>query len=276
MLSCGFLCNSQLTLVQQQMALCSCSPRRRPPPVVHRIPNKSSYTIRLDRPYNQNRPAKLPAYPAPSPIYPCPPSPLQQQVLPLPAPPALPNPELSNPWTDARDELHVELCNPIGIHPFLDWDITNFPSASILHRAPGIDTIPHFHHSATSPGCTTVQIHYTHPTFSPILARLGPISVYPVGNAADIKVEDIMNAIYYHFQSPITAPEWQAVSWQEREQISTSYRARIKKSFNLSKFDASRGPLRIDALKGCTRFAGLQTTSFLNHSGEMYMKLVPL
>jgi len=57
---------------------------------------------------------------------------------------------------------------------------------------------------ANTPECTTVKIYYAHPTFSPLLLKLDPISVYPVGSAMDIKVGDIMNAIYIYFQQPIT------------------------------------------------------------------------
>lgn len=118
-----------------------------------------------------------------------------------------------------------------------------------------------------------MKVHYDHPTFSHVLTKLGPITVYPIGNANDIKVEDIMDAVYLHFRQPISMYEWRDFTPQEQEYILAAYRSRIRRSGSLP--DERRGVLRVDVLRGCTRFAGLETMSFLNGSAQIRMKLAP-
>jgi hypothetical protein len=255
--------------------------RRQPIPVVRRRPDHLPYTVRIGR---LRVPHIPPRYPWPPPLIEPPwlPEPpvipqryrnprRQATVFREPARRALPRAEPNHPH--GHNILHAELHNAIGIYPFLNWDIKNFPSTSTRRSTPIFDAVPSFRHSATNPGSTSVQIHYTHPTFLPFLTRLGPINVYPLGNAADIKVEDILNAIYSHFHQPITMHEWNTLSWQEREQISDSCRGRIKQAYDMC--EANGGLLRVDALKGCTRFAGLSLTSHLNRSSQLHLELVP-
>jgi hypothetical protein len=264
------------------MALC---PRcRRPPnpprqaiPVLRRRPSHLPYTVRIGRPCLPQRylwsppPLRIEApWPPEPPVIPQRYYP-QAPVFCEPTRRALPRLK-ANPYD--RDILHDELRNPIGIYPYLDWDIKNFPSTSVRRNTPACDDDPSFRRSATNPKSDCVQIHYAHPTFSSLLKNIGPINVYPAGNATDIKVEDIMNAIYSHFHQPITAYEWKDLPWQERGQISDSSRHRIKQACDMR--EANGGLLRVDALKGCTRFAGLSITSYLNRSAQLYLELVPL
>jgi hypothetical protein len=97
--------------------------------------------------------------------------------------------------------------------------------------------------------------------------------VYPTGKGNDIKVEDIMDAIYAHFRHPISVYEWRDFTFQEQEYISATFRSRIRRSGSLP--DERRGVLRVDVLRGCTGFAGLEIMSSLNGSAQIRVKLTP-
>ncbi|KAF9464781.1 hypothetical protein BDZ94DRAFT_1255874 [Collybia nuda] len=171
--------------------------------------------------------------------------------------------------------IHRDLANPQGTYPCLNWDISQLPSSSKQKEDAWTSRrAPSFNDGALSPGCNNIQINFNHPTFNPLLGGFGPIMVYPTGNSSEITVENVMDAIYVFFQQPLTCFDWKRISVLEQKQVSESYRKRISRTHHLSGYEQARGLLRIDTLKGCTCFAGLQIMTSLNQSALLYMYLV--
>lgn len=171
--------------------------------------------------------------------------------------------------------IHRDLANLPGIYPYLDWDVSQLPAYSRRREDACTSRTPAFNESAFSPGCNNVQITFNHPTFNSALGNYGPIMIYPPGNSTEIMVETVIDAIYAFFQQPITAHEWNRIPVPEQQQIIDSYRRRISRTHHLLGFERARGPIRLDILKGCTRFTGLQNMSSLHRSALLYMNLMP-
>ncbi|KAJ7732365.1 hypothetical protein DFH07DRAFT_929079 [Mycena maculata] len=151
-----------------------------------------------------------------------------------------------------------ELCSPRGSHPYLDWDITQFPSSARLF------TSTHSHTAATLDGPATFPpTHLLTLSFADNPAHLhwecqwGPIFVRAQG-LRSITVEDVLDAIYQYFNQPLGPADFATVSPPAWNLISDSYYQRLPRSPNLRAYDVRRGALRLDVLNGATKFSGLQ------------------
>ncbi|KAJ7082666.1 hypothetical protein B0H15DRAFT_852300 [Mycena belliarum] len=154
--------------------------------------------------------------------------------------------------------LSPELCSPRGAHPYLDWDITHFPSSAQLCAAPNTRRPAPLDGAATFPPTRLLTLSFAD---SPVLHHWeqgwGPIVARAQG-AHMLTVEDVLDAVYRYFNTPLTPSDRASVSQHAWGVISDAYYARLPRSPNMHAFDASRGALRLDVLGGATKFSGLR------------------
>ncbi|KAF7343683.1 hypothetical protein MSAN_01948200 [Mycena sanguinolenta] len=179
------------------------------------------------------------------PLVPCPPPPPFGQPIPM-QPPV---------WSS---ELNPELSTPRGTHPFIDWDITQFPSSARLHESSDSQTDPTFTSPAIFPPTELITISYGD---TPILSfwenRWGPIFALGQGGHP-VTLEDVLNAIYRYFDQPLTTEDQAMMSNHTWGVVCDAYHRRCDRPPNLRAYNVTRGPLRVDVLNGATKFSGLE------------------
>lgn len=180
----------------------------------------------------------------------------------------------NTPQAQSVGNLHPVLNNAPNVYPFLYWDIQHLPSSAQRYQAPGVPSVPPFEELAFHPGMRKMTVSFNHPIIARLMARWGPIEVYQPGMATDgIKFEHVMEAIYAYFHTPLHPREVQSLSFQDRERISQSFNRRVYGAQDLPLPTSARGPLRIDILDGCTRFAGLRSQSYIGSTCECILDL---
>ncbi|KAJ7718647.1 hypothetical protein B0H16DRAFT_1387705 [Mycena metata] len=181
------------------------------------------------------------------------------------------------PWSPALvcspawSHLSPELCSPRGAYPYLDWDITCFPSTAKRCTTPSAhQTLDSLDGPATFPSTRLLTISYAD-TDNPILmhweSHWGPIFARGQGAHA-VTVENVLDAIYTYFNQPLSHADRAALSGPAWDMVSEAYYRRLPQSPNLGAYDVSRGALRLDVLNSATKFCGLQLV------GRDYLRLM--
>ncbi|KAJ7107009.1 hypothetical protein C8R44DRAFT_987154 [Mycena epipterygia] len=210
-----------------------------PPPIIPLIPSRRplknrDVRVRFEDDDDDARPGLVDF-----PLAPCPPM--------VPSPPAWP-----------QFNLSPELCSPRGSYPYLDWDITQFPSSAQRCTSRYSRSAAPLDASATFPPTHFLSLSYAD---NPVLLHCermwGPIFVRGEG-LHSITIERVLNAIYQYFNQPLSAADRATMSSHAWGLVSDAYYQRLPRSPNMQAFDASRGALRLDVLNGATKFAGLQ------------------
>ncbi|KAJ6483419.1 hypothetical protein C8R45DRAFT_1215198 [Mycena sanguinolenta] len=148
-------------------------------------------------------------------------------------------------------DLNPELSSPRGRHPFIDWDITQFPSSARLHESPDSQSDPTFTSPAIFPPTELIAISYGDTP-----------GVHPV------TLEDVLNAIYRYFDQPLTVEDQALMSDHTWGVVCDAYHRRYDRPPNLRGYNVTRGPLRVDVLNGSTKFSGLEMV------GHAYLRLL--
>ncbi|KAJ7240770.1 hypothetical protein C8J57DRAFT_1193008 [Mycena rebaudengoi] len=193
--------------------------------------------------------------PPPPPLFEDTPPPWAQvvPVTPTPAPPPPP----PQPWNVQQSQLNPDLCSPRGSHPYIDWDITQFPSSAQRCISPHSKIAAPLDGSATYPPTGLITITFAD---NPILAhweqQWGPIYARSQG-LHSLTVENVLDAIYQYFNQPLGPNDRATVSQHSWGLISDAFRYRLPKSPNLPAYDIGRGVLRVDVLTAVTKFSGL-------------------
>ncbi|KAJ6533796.1 hypothetical protein DFH09DRAFT_1181238 [Mycena vulgaris] len=161
-------------------------------------------------------------------------------------------------YSPQQAQLSPELCSPRGTHPYLDWDITQFPSSAQRYTSPHSRAPAPLDGSATFPPTHILTISWAD---NPILLnweqQWGPIFARGQG-LHSVTVEHALDAIYQYFNQPLTPADHDMASQHAWGVISESYHQRLPRSPNLRAYDVHRGALRLDVLNGATKFSGLQ------------------
>ncbi|KAJ7027401.1 hypothetical protein C8F04DRAFT_1122385 [Mycena alexandri] len=159
----------------------------------------------------------------------------------------------------AWSHLSPELCSPRGAYPYLDWDITRFPSTAQRCTSPHSHQTPiSFDSPATFPPTQLITISYADtPTLMQWEAQWGPIFARSQG-IHPVTVENVLDAVYQYFNQPLSHADRAALSTPAWNMVSDAYYQRLPRSPNLKAYDVSRGALRLDVLNGATKFSGLQ------------------
>ncbi|KAJ7108944.1 hypothetical protein C8R43DRAFT_1079952 [Mycena crocata] len=171
--------------------------------------------------------------------------------------------------------LSPELCSPRGAYPYLDWDITHFPSAAKRRTSKYSHTPAVLDGSATFPPTRLLTISFG--ADNPILMgwqdQWGPIVARAQGAAPGVTVEDVLDAIYKYFNTPLTSADSALMTPMFWNVISDTYYARLKRSPNMKAYDMRRGPLRVDVSGGATTFSVPTKFSGLQQVGRDWLQL---
>jgi hypothetical protein len=159
--------------------------------------------------------------------------------------------------------IHPELCAPRGVHPFLDWDLIQFPSTAQLrsaaHASPAAAALDS---PALHPPAALLTLSYADtPLLAAYEARWGPIVARAQGAHA-LTVGDVLDAIHAYFAVPLSPADRAELSAHAWGVVSDAYRRRVGggaggRSPNLRAYDERRGAVRADVLNGATKFAGV-------------------
>ncbi|KAJ7654331.1 hypothetical protein B0H17DRAFT_386349 [Mycena rosella] len=170
-------------------------------------------------------------------------------------PPILPSPQA---WPQPQINLSPELCSPRGTHPYLEWDITQFPSSAQLCTTPYSRKPAPLDGGATFPPTHLLTLSFAdNPVTQVWEQQWGPIFARGQGAHA-LTVEDVLDAVYRYFNTPLTPEDRELVSPHAWGLICDAYYARLPRSPNMRAYDARRGALRLDVLTGTRKFSGLQ------------------
>ncbi|KAJ6522271.1 hypothetical protein B0H19DRAFT_1386703 [Mycena capillaripes] len=170
-----------------------------------------------------------------------------------------PPPFMMTPSPQASaQQLNPDLCSLRGTFPYLDWDVTQFPSSALRCISEHSRDVPAFDSPAIFPPTQLITLSYAD---TPVLLRWenqwGPIFARGQG-LHPVTLENVLDAIYQYFNQPLSPADRAMISEPAWCLISDAYYRRLPRSPNLRAYDVHRGALRVDVLNGVTKFSGLQ------------------
>lgn len=184
-------------------------------------------------------------------------------------PPAIfPPPCMVTPSPQAGSQhINPDLCSPRGNFPYIDWDLTQFPSTARRCISQHSHETPAFDGPAIFPPTQLITISYADaPALMHWEKQWGPIFARGQG-LHPATVENVLDAIHHYFNQPLTHADHASMTGHTWGITCDAYYRRLPRSPNLGAYDAHRGALRVDVLNGATKFSGLQCV------GHNYLRL---
>lgn len=138
-----------------------------------------------------------------------------------------------------------------------------------------VDLIPQFGDDATYPACSTIQIVCD---IGSITSFWGPI-VVAAENDDKIVFEDVLNAIYDYFQTPLTRREIDAIcdlKPENYELLQDAWSHRCRKASGLFEYELRQGFKRVDCLGDRRAFWGTWITYNPDSTWQLNLGLVPV
>ncbi|KAF8995976.1 hypothetical protein BDQ17DRAFT_960647 [Cyathus striatus] len=146
----------------------------------------------------------------------------------------------------------------------LVWDVTKDPSEARYAKY-DYRELPDLDGLAVAPGVSEITISFTNSRLSRWKKRWEPLVVRaPHGGA--ITVKNVLDAVHGYFNQRIRHSEYETESQDVRDRLMATVSRRVNYG------SPRRDPLRLDVLRGCTRFASLAVSSE-QHRGETALSL---